>query len=153
MDKSNLISKCGVFCGACSIYHASHGNEALMNQLSKVFNLPPEKIKCNGCGAITEDSWCFGCKFIKCTEEKAVDLCENCSEFPCQIAIEFHNDKYTHHRLVLNDISRRKEIGNEKWIEEQIKRWSCTKCGRPYTWYEKVCANCGSELDSCIKEH
>jgi len=33
-----------------------------------------------------------------------------------------------------------------RWVEEQDKKWRCSSCGEPYSWYEETCHHCGKNL-------
>lgn len=57
MEKQNLISYCGLYCGACFKY---------------------KKGKCPGCALNTKATWC---KIRTCCMEKAIDSCAQCDEF------------------------------------------------------------------------
>ena len=151
MNDAHLLSKCGVYCGACSIYQGSHGHPELLKHLELVLHVPAEKIKCNGCGEISDDCWCYGCEFISCVQSNNVDLCDNCEKYPCVKQTEFQNDKYPHHRLVKADVERRKEVGPEAWLKEQEQRWKCNRCGTKHTWYAQNCNVCGGSVESCPK--
>ena len=115
-------SYCGIYCGACS----TPG--------------------CKGCKIMDDSHWSPDCKFIKCAQSKEIKACPLCSEYPCQDIIEFEHDGYIHHRTVLANGLRIKEIGLVAWLDEQKKRWSCSECGRRYTWFEEKCQSCGSKL-------
>jgi rubrerythrin len=62
--------------------------------------------------------------------------------------MEMSTDKYLHHRTILPNGQRLKEVGLEAWLEEQKQRWSCQQCGLTYTWFESKCRSCGSDLFS-----
>lgn len=126
--KESFDSYCGIYCGACS----TPG--------------------CKGCKIIDENHWSLDCKFIKCAKEKGIEACPFCSEYPCEDIMEFERDKYIHHRTILPNGQRIKEIGLEAWLAEQKVRWSCEKCGKGYTWFEEKCKSCSSELFSVKRE-
>jgi hypothetical protein len=66
--------------------------------------------------------------------------------------MEFEHDKYIHHRTILPNGQRIREIGLEAWLIERKERWTCIRCGKGYTWFEEKCKSCGSELLSVKKE-
>ncbi len=57
MEPSNLISYCGLYCGACTRF---------------------KKSKCPGCEQNTKASWC---KIRTCCIEKNIASCAQCDEF------------------------------------------------------------------------
>ena len=74
---------------------------------------------CKGCRGGCGDP---ECGIRKCAQERKVDVCSSCPEFPCQhiasLAKRYPN-------LIL-DGQRQKEIGLDKWIQEQEER--CKSC-------------------------
>lgn len=74
-----------------------------------------------------DDSWlvckkcCQGgdgnplCKIRQCCQEKKLDLCFDCAEFPCQMAREFPYQ-------MLERAQEYKELGKEKWLQRQIQK-------------------------------
>jgi hypothetical protein len=120
--KERFDSYCGIYCGACS----TPG--------------------CKGCKIIDENHWSPNCKFIKCAQDKGIEACPLCSEYPCDDIMEFEHDKYIHHRTILPNGRRIREIGLEAWLIERKERWSCKECGKGYTWFEEKCKSCGTQL-------
>jgi len=55
--RSDLVGKCGIYCGACRLY------------ILKV---------CKGCSGEEHK-----CPYIKCVEGKGISSCGECQEFPC----------------------------------------------------------------------
>jgi hypothetical protein len=70
-----------------------------------------------------------------------------CSAFPCARIRAFQSDGRLHHRDILIELGHLREIGADRWLAEQARRWQC-KCGEPYSWYEETCDKCGRALDS-----
>lgn len=122
--KERFDSVCGIYCGACS----TPG--------------------CNGCKIINENHWSPDCEIIKCAHTKEVDACPFCSEHPCDKIMQAEKDEYVHHKTILPNGERIKEIGLDAWLKEQEDRWSCKQCGKRYTWFESNCRSCGSGLTS-----
>jgi hypothetical protein len=59
-----------------------------------------------------------GCEIRKCAKEKSVELCPMCAEFPC----EHVNALAKGYGNLIPDGKRIKDIGVEKWLEEQEER-------------------------------
>lgn len=143
---------CGLYCGACDVLIANkNGN---VEKLAKAWNMKPEKLRCHGCKTEIISSFCATCDIKKCAEKenKKVDFCFQCAEYPCARLVEFKNDKYPHHSVVLKNLDIIHDKGIDKWLEEQNSRWSCPNCGTKFSWYDKVCQNCGEKLYSCEDE-
>jgi Protein of unknown function (DUF3795) len=85
-----LIGACGLDCNKCDIY-AAFENPQLAGQLAdwmkKANNLyvDPRDVKCKGCRGDLECHWSAKCWIRKCCiEEKRLDFCNECPEFPCE---------------------------------------------------------------------
>jgi len=141
---SKYDSYCGLYCGACEIL--------LMNELGKIeekaeeWNMKINDIICHGCKSNQNAIYCIDCVFKRCAESKKIEFCYQCSNFPCSKLLEFRKDKYHHHSIVLKNLKTIKEKGLDLWLNEQEERWKCIKCGSLFTWYEKLCRNCGEKL-------
>lgn len=141
---------CGLYCGACEVLIANKNGE--VEKLAKAWNMKTKELRCHGCKTETTASFCATCDVKKCAENKKVDFCFQCNEYPCARLVEFKNDKYPHHSVVLKNLDSIREKGINKWLEEQETRWSCPGCGMKFSWYDKVCKKCGEKLYSCEDE-
>lgn len=56
------------------------------------------------------------------------------------------SESSVHHRGIIKEIGRIKEIGVETWAEEQDKFWRCPDCGTETHWYLPQCSKCGRDL-------
>lgn len=112
----DLVSGCGLYCGACGIYLATQENDAeKLVQYAVVLNQTFDETLCDGCGAEKKSKHCSKmCTFIDCKKAKGVDFCISCNEFPCIGLIEFKSNMP--HRLeILESQIRMKEIGIVNW--------------------------------------
>lgn len=88
----------------------------MLNQLSD----SGESTCCrSGCGAPF-------CGIRKCAKKKGVEVCPFCEEYPCHRI----NALAKGYGLLLADAQRMKELGLERWVEEQEQR---RKTGFCYT--------------------
>jgi hypothetical protein len=133
MDKW-VISVCGLNCAKCDIYHASHGNEKLQNEIVDWFQkernetLKPEQIKCEGCRGSLDTHWSSDCKMQLCAKNKGFQYCFQCGEFPCETVNNFSTDGAPHHKRTVENAKKMKEIGLEAWIVEQKRKGQCLFC-------------------------
>ncbi|MGB2698538.1 MAG: DUF3795 domain-containing protein, partial [Candidatus Zixiibacteriota bacterium] len=141
---------CGLYCGACAVLLANEKGE--VEKKAKEWRMKPEELKCHGCKTETIATFCVTCELKKCAEDKNVDYCFQCAEYPCARLLEFKNDKHPHHSIVLKNLKFISEKGRDRWLKEQKARWSCPKCGAKFSWYDKTCQNCGEKLYNCEDE-
>ncbi|MFA5079783.1 MAG: DUF3795 domain-containing protein, partial [Dehalococcoidia bacterium] len=50
-------------------------------------------------------------------------------------------------KVILRCIPRWKELGTEKWMLEEQKRYNCPHCGAPTFRGAKRCRNCKEAID------
>jgi len=145
----NLASACGLYCGACGIYQATQENDVdRLLQYAVVLNQSFDETLCNGCGSERKSLHCLKiCNFIHCKQEKEVDFCADCMDFPCKELIEF-KAKMPHRAEILHSQMRMKEIGNENWLIEMKDYFSCSHCNAVNSAYDLACRKCGT-IPSC----
>jgi hypothetical protein len=98
------ISVCGLNCAKCDI--VAQG-------------------ECKGCRGPQDQHWSPDCEFLPCARQRGHTYCFECSDFPCDKLQAFASDGYEHHRLAVEHLKRMREIGLEKWLEEQEKPMFC----------------------------
>jgi hypothetical protein len=134
------VTYCGLYCGLCSTicrtpkqaaalldtmlkdgwdFWGSESDKALIVKLRELTQIPDGFTGCRGgkCGNP-------GCEIRKCAVEKQVDVCTACEEYPC----ERFDGLAKRYPTLLADGKRQKEIGLEKWIEEQEARCKTGFC-------------------------
>lgn len=55
MREWNLIGRCGLYCGACSIHHAYKDGLVHQERIAARFNYRLDQVRCDGCQVLTED--------------------------------------------------------------------------------------------------
>lgn len=130
---------CGLYCGACIglILHEKEAGDQSVQHLDK----DEEDTPCGGC-RLPEMA---KCEIIECNLAHGTECCAFCNEYPCAMIISF-KDEWEHHHDVLDNLDRIKEVGVEKWLEEQRKFWQCGKCGSRTKWYQKICTVCNETI-------
>ena len=133
MEKYDLVAPCGDYCGGCGQYNGLivetakqmrefadlygfefRSEEAFdFKQFVKGLEWFIDNAKCPGCHHGGGPPWC---EVRKCCSEKGLRICFECEEFPCS-KFKKYADPDTMDRY-----KRFKEIGFEKWIEEQIQK-------------------------------
>ena len=90
----NLISVCGLNCGECEIYLAPNNHE-IAKRLVKRFDGLWDDVKtsdfhCSTCRGDRSKCWTEECWIRECCiENKKLDFCFECKEFPCKKIIEW----------------------------------------------------------------
>ncbi len=152
MISKNLVGRCGLYCGACGIYRAYKDDGELLENLAKSFKCPPEKVRCEGCMALTPECWGYDCKIVECLRAKGLDFCYQCSEYEkgsCEkfekLAKSYLEDCGVDLRANLERI-RKGEI--EEWLLESQEKYKCPSCGNPLPVYgtRGKCYHCGAKL-------
>jgi len=120
MDKKLLTAPCGLDCFNCPSYEGII-TEAVKKYLSELLKIPIEDTPCKGCRDEKGN-----CKFASgkhcatwdCVQEKSVNYCYECADFPCRMLMPTQQGaKYPHNMKVYN-LCRMKSFGIDKWIEE-----------------------------------
>jgi hypothetical protein len=138
------MAYCGLYCGACHSminYEKQLGDAGAMEMQTDAAEKP-----CSGCEADAEHP----CEFLVCNKNHGTECCAFCPEFPCAMIIEFKDTEWEHHQVVLQNLFRIKEVGVEKWLEEQAEYWQCPACGSRTMWYQRICTKCGGAIERRI---
>ena len=151
MMSQSLLSRCGIYCGACYVYRAERDCGDLIREVAEWQKVDIDQVKCNGCFAPDEEKWpnCRKCHPWKCLEEKELQFCHECDAFwdySCErynSLEEFCDKRGENTRQNLIKIM----ADPERYLVEQDQRWRCPSCGGPYSWYEETCHHCGKNLN------
>lgn len=154
-----FIAPCGLYCGVCAI-HIAHRDDNLKFKkrlvalykgkvpgkgvLPNCDNLSTEGIRCDGC--LSDDLFmhCRQCEIRDCTKEKGYSGCHECDEFPCQYIENF--PMTVGKKVILRAISYWREVGTEKWIENEEARYVCSDCGNRVFRGVVKCNQCKADL-------
>lgn len=88
-----MIAFCGLTCSKCPVYLATREDSdekriAVAASWSEQYKtgIKPEDINCDGCLSRSGRlfSHCHVCKIRKCGQEKKIENCAYCDEYPCQ---------------------------------------------------------------------
>ena len=85
-SQNELVGKCGIFCGTCRLYVLT---------------------KCRGCLDLPAGKEAK-CSFYKCVENKRIDSCGNCQDFPC---LEHYGSEQVYAKRKLLDWKMREIAG------------------------------------------
>ena len=118
--KRELTAPCGLDCFNCPSYKENI-TEEYKKRISELLNIPIEGTPCKGCRG--EEGYCRHasgkhCVTWDCVQEKGVDYCYECADFPCHLLRPtMLGAKYPHNMKVYN-LCRMKLNGIDSWIKE-----------------------------------
>lgn len=156
----NFASPCGLYCGVCAIHIADRDNnekfkERLVNlykggipgkgTLPDCEELTVNDITCNGCLSDEPFMYCRQCEIRDCVKERGYTGCHECEEFPCRHIDEF--PMAVGRKVILRSVPYRREVGTEKWIEDEEARYVCPSCGNKVFRGVVTCNRCKEKLD------
>lgn len=151
MQNHSLLSRCGIYCGACYVYRAERDDGEFLREIAEWQNVEMNDVKCNGCFASDDEKWqnCKECIPWICLEENELKYCYECDSF--------WNYSCENYASLEDFCARRGEdirrnlvkimADPEHYLEEQDKQWRCDSCREPYSWYEETCRHCGNILN------
>jgi len=146
MERNKLAAPCGLYCGACSILIAHRDNNIKFKErLAPVYNVTADQIRCEGCFSDDQFGHCKVCAIRACVVAKGIEGCHQCGDFPCKHIEAFRIA--VGKRVILRAIPAWRELGTERWIEEEEKRYHCPHCGNKLFRGATRCRNCGSQVD------
>ena len=120
MDKKYLTAPCGADCFNCLSYEKNI-TEEFRKKVSEYLNIPIEHLPCKGCRE--EKGFCKikynqQCVTWSCAQEKGVNYCYECNDFPCVKLLPSQKGAQLLHNVKLYNLCRIKHIGIEKWFKE-----------------------------------
>ncbi len=148
--KKELLAPCGLYCGVCSIYIAHRDNNLKFKKalfpIYKAFAKNIEDISCTGC--LSEGivfPVCRSCPIKRCCQDKGILGCYQCDDFPCKFIENF--PIAVGKKVILRAIPTWRELGTEKWVDQEEKRYHCPECGNNLFRGAKRCNRCRITID------
>ncbi len=128
MDKESartLTSPCGLPCFHCTAYLAQE-NPEMREKLAAALSIPPDKAICGGCrpqkGRITFLNPDKTCRLFLCAEEKGIDFCHECDDFPCERFQPYSDQPHFPHNTKMYQLCMMKKLGFETWAAEKAAK-------------------------------
>ena len=146
-SNKQLAAVCGLFCPGCTLYIASTEDPERLKRLATMFGISEEEIRCLGCRSEVRGPYCQTCKMVECAAERGVEFCAQCSDYPCEILIEFQEER-PHRADLFEDGEKIREVGFEKWFNDTFDEYSCPQCETINSAYDIACRRCGT-IPSC----
>jgi predicted RNA-binding Zn-ribbon protein involved in translation (DUF1610 family) len=145
MVEDELLAPCGLYCGVCGIYLAHReGNHKFKERLAQFYQRTPEEMACRGCLSEERYVYCRTCAVRDCATEKGLQGCHQCQDFPCDLV---RGLRPIAQRVVLRTIPAWRELGTEKFVEEEKARYQCPHCGYQLFRGAKRCRICRQPVD------
>jgi predicted RNA-binding Zn-ribbon protein involved in translation (DUF1610 family) len=155
----DFIAPCGLYCGVCAIYIAHRDNNLkFKKRLVELYkggvpgkgtlpgseSITAEDIRCNGCLSDNLFIHCKRCEIRACSKKKGYTGCYQCDEFPCRYIEDF--PMAVGKKVVLRAIPYWREVGTEKWIQDEEARYVCPECGNKVFRGAAECNQCKATL-------
>ena len=116
---SDMIGRCGLYCGACPVYLSRFEDEDFRNKVVEAWKISAERCDCEGCGKPKPQSPCADCKILICLDSKNLRTCYECSSFDKEDCEVFEQ---TYRICLEQSVDLRQKI---PWGFAQ-----CQRCGR-----------------------
>jgi hypothetical protein len=151
LTNRNLVGRCGLYCGACTIHRAYKDNGEYLKKVAEYFKCPPEKIRCEGCMALTQDCWGNNCKIVQCLRSKGLDFCYQCTEYQhktCEKFEKLAKGYIEDGEDIRANLEKIKKGKAEDWLRESEKLYQCPACGKPLpvSRIKGTCYHCRADL-------
>jgi hypothetical protein len=123
MNYKQMTAPCGLDCFNCIVYLANN-NDEMRTMVSEKMGIPFEKAVCKGCRR--EKGQCpvipVHCHVYPCAEEKGVEFCCDCKDFPCDYLHPYADQaaNLPHNTKVFN-LCLIKKMGLEAWADNKAK--------------------------------
>ncbi|OGS23158.1 MAG: hypothetical protein A2252_02795 [Elusimicrobia bacterium RIFOXYA2_FULL_39_19] len=127
--KPILIAYCGMNCAIC-------------------FGYLRKKNKCPGCRSrknISKPNSCYKCKIVVCSKRNTngYKFCFSCGRHCLRLKQLDKRYRTKYNMSMLENLADIKRLGIKKFVKNEIKRWTCKKCGGTICVHKKYCYSCG----------
>lgn len=151
MNNLNLVGRCGLYCGHCTIYRAYKDSSSLREKIATERGCLPEEVRCEGCSAMDiygwsgDSHWGKNCKIYRCLNARKVQFCFQCPNYKsCEKFAKHARMNLEELGIDLRENNRMIKAGRIKeWLEIEDKKWRCPKCGQPIMVEAEKCHWCG----------
>ena len=153
MTQEDLVGRCGLYCGACSIYRAYKDDGEYLIRLSKRFKCPPEKVKCEGCQVLAPENWGYDCKIVQCLRARNYEFCFECPKYEAHSCEKYKRlaKGYMEDNVDIRaNLEKIKSGKVDEWLRESKKRFKCPNCKKPLPVGAKKCYHCNKEIQQQV---
>lgn len=150
MTDQNLVGRCGLYCGACSIYRGYRDGGEYLKLLSEHFKCPPDKVSCEGCQTLRPESWGYNCEIVQCLRNKSLNFCYECARYEdktCDKYEELAKGYMKDGEDIRTNMERIRKGETEQWLRECEATYRCSDCGKPLplSRIKSKCYHCGAD--------
>lgn len=133
MDYANMTAPCGLDCFNCRMYKANDDPEVMeeVKQWAEKIGVKVDDVLCKGCrnekDYIPVVKTLFGdakkCGAWQCTQEKGLDFCGKCDDFPCDHLHPYADmAKDVPHNTKVFNLCLINKMGLEAWAEQKSQQ-------------------------------
>ena len=129
LNNELIMAPCGMNCSVCMAYLRSRN-------------------KCTGCRGIDDNKPITRtkCRIKTCShlKEEGIDFCYKCADYPCE-RLKHLDKRYStkYNMSMIDNLEVIKKGGLGKFIRNENKKWTCSKCGGTICVHKGYCINCG----------
>ncbi len=142
MSQQDFEAVCGLYCGACPV-RLQRTDDWIYQWVREHFKAEDKDLVCHGCRTDVLSVSCRECPKRDCAQTKGFDSCAVCPEMPCD---KLQGLDLGHGAEIIPNLEALRARGSAAWLAEQAEKWRCPSCGRVGSWYERICADCGTDL-------
>ena len=101
---------------------------------------------CEGCLKSDEGKPedCRKCSIKNCAKDKGYVHCFECTGFPCKLIKNLEKSYNKRYNVSLIEISNMAREDLDSFLEKDRQKWTCTKCGGPFSLHDGICSECGN---------
>ena len=139
------VAPCGIYCTLCPIYVADKGNHPKFKKiLAHELKVAEDDIRCEYCLSDKPFIQCSQCAVRDCVIDKNIEGCYRCDDYQCSKIDAM--DPLTK-SWISRSIPAIKEMGIERFMEEEEKRCRCPNCDYQLFLGARKCRNCGNVVN------
>jgi hypothetical protein len=147
------LGYCGLYCPSCIDFIVNNFDNSKIIELSVRSNKSVEEIICEGCRSNKLKSDCEFCEIRNCAQERQINFCSECEEYPCKRLKKFKNQKLQYTEI-FESLNYVKDHTIDELTEKLVNDYSCPNCGTVNSPYYLTCRNCGYDPSSSfVKRH
>ena len=130
-SRISLIAPCGMNCSICMAYLRGKNTCAGCRGVNTY--KPVTRVRCK----------IKNCRIFRSDKAK---YCFECGNFPCEVLNHLDTRYRTkYHMSMIENLEQIKNYGIRKFIKDEVKRWTCTKCNGTICVHKGYCMKCGEK--------